>query len=520
MSSHDSSDIGMQRIIQELENLQLSGAMKGYFLQLLKHMDNRDKEWAKIVKMWETYESGSSGPNKAMIEIMRNVQDIFMKDDDFLKHLYKDHSFIRLSFDNLLPIHSQATSAPRVKMAQSDVTDSENALARFEDAPVTREQMAYKKGLQDRQMNTAMKRYESGAPDERAMREIARKVDNVYNLDSNFLKYLLGILEEEMMAEGTETNDMTGLSSLPALPGFQQPRGNKTSLIGLKKGKKAGPKRRRMEDEDSDEDLNEDSMNHRVATTQQAIDALIKAAVEKAIIESEIKHLTDTIQTNESLIETLQERRRDTLNQADAVGNKWKASDAEEVITRKIDKLDSTIVSALGIVANMNNTIDMSLQFLQKQTAAASTRVQELESKLHACWTFVASWTKPQSLPHKLEKNLGTAKGYLEHTKKTLEKVSKKMESIVTGLEKKINDSVQSSINLIKAQIEQRKVDMEKANECKKRQFENYQLYHKAVKSMEEPKSGEIDQRVGAIYCDGHDWLTERLARWEEENKK
>lgn len=53
-------------------------------------MDNRDKEWAKVVKMWETYESGSSGPNKAMIEIMRNVQDIFMKDDEFLKHLYKD----------------------------------------------------------------------------------------------------------------------------------------------------------------------------------------------------------------------------------------------------------------------------------------------------------------------------------------------------------------------------------------------------------------------------------------------
>ena len=59
-------------------------------MQLLKHMENRDKEWAKVVDMWETYESGSSGPNKAMVEIMQNVQDIFMKDDDFLKHLYKD----------------------------------------------------------------------------------------------------------------------------------------------------------------------------------------------------------------------------------------------------------------------------------------------------------------------------------------------------------------------------------------------------------------------------------------------
>lgn len=53
-------------------------------------MDNRDKEWAKVVKRWETYESGPAGPNKAMIEIMRDVQDIFMKDDDFLKRLYED----------------------------------------------------------------------------------------------------------------------------------------------------------------------------------------------------------------------------------------------------------------------------------------------------------------------------------------------------------------------------------------------------------------------------------------------
>lgn len=52
------------------------------------------------------------------------------------------------------------------------------------------------------------------------------------------------------------------------------------------------------------------------------------------------------------------------------------------MITRKIDRLDSTIISALGIVANMDNTIDMSLQSLQKQTAAASARVQELESEL------------------------------------------------------------------------------------------------------------------------------------------
>jgi hypothetical protein len=75
--------------------------------------------------------------------------------------------------------------------------------------------------------------------------------------------------------------------------------------------------------------------------------------------------------------------------------------------------------------------------------------VPQYANKKHACRTFVASWTKPQSLPQKLEKNLGTAKGYLEHTKKRLEKVSKKMESIVTGLEKEINDSVQSLINVV-----------------------------------------------------------------------
>ena len=106
MTSHNSSDHDMQSIIKELESLQLPEVTKEYFLgvslsgqtmhpradsmQLLKHMENRDKEWAKVVDMWETYESGSSGPNKAMVEIMQNVQDIFMKDDDFLKHLYKD----------------------------------------------------------------------------------------------------------------------------------------------------------------------------------------------------------------------------------------------------------------------------------------------------------------------------------------------------------------------------------------------------------------------------------------------
>ena len=50
--------------------------------------------------------------------------------------------------------------------------------------------------------------------------------------------------------------------------------------------------------------------------------------------------------------------------------------------------------------------------------------------------------------------------------------------------------------------------------------MKNYRLYHKALKSVEELKSGEIDQCFGSIYCDGHDWLTESIARWEEQNKK
>ena len=106
MASKNSPDVGMQRIIQEVDDLQLPEAAKGYFtevsksvlavrseanqVQLLKHIEARDQEWAKVVKMWQHYESHSKSFNKAMIEIMRNMQDIFMKDDVFLKQLYKD----------------------------------------------------------------------------------------------------------------------------------------------------------------------------------------------------------------------------------------------------------------------------------------------------------------------------------------------------------------------------------------------------------------------------------------------
>jgi hypothetical protein len=37
---------------------------------------------------------------------------------------------------------------------------------------------------------------------------------------------------------------------------------------------------------------------------------------------------------------------------------------------------------------------------------------------------------------------------------------------------------------------------------------------------MGELGSGDVDQCVGNIYCDGHDWLTQYIARWEEENKQ
>jgi hypothetical protein len=101
-----SSDTGLQRIIQEVDDLQLPESTKGYFtevsqsvfvmtpesdvLQLLKHIDARDQQWAKVVKLWEHYESHSKSFNKAMIEIMQNMQEIFMKDDVFLKQLYRE----------------------------------------------------------------------------------------------------------------------------------------------------------------------------------------------------------------------------------------------------------------------------------------------------------------------------------------------------------------------------------------------------------------------------------------------
>lgn len=49
----------------------------------------------------------------------------------------------------------------------------------------------------------------------------------------------------------------------------------------------------------------------------------------------------------------------------------------------------------------------------------------------------------------KNRKSSGAAKRYLEHTKKTLGQVSKNMERVTTGLEKEINDTVESSINLV-----------------------------------------------------------------------
>jgi hypothetical protein len=42
-----------------------------------------------VVGKWEHYESHSKSFNREMIEIMRNVQEIFLNDDVFLKQLYK-----------------------------------------------------------------------------------------------------------------------------------------------------------------------------------------------------------------------------------------------------------------------------------------------------------------------------------------------------------------------------------------------------------------------------------------------
>ena len=105
MASKNPSDTNLQKIIQEVDDLQLPESARGYFtevsatmltmssgadfVQLLKHIDTRDREWAKVVKKWEHYEAHSKSFNREMVGIMSNVQDIFLKDDTFLKQLYK-----------------------------------------------------------------------------------------------------------------------------------------------------------------------------------------------------------------------------------------------------------------------------------------------------------------------------------------------------------------------------------------------------------------------------------------------
>ena len=105
MGSKNLSGANLEKIIQEVEDLQLPASARGNFtkvstavgtmsseadfVQLLKHIDTRDQEWAKIVKKWEHYEAHSKSFNREMVGIMSSVQDIFLKDDAFLKQLYK-----------------------------------------------------------------------------------------------------------------------------------------------------------------------------------------------------------------------------------------------------------------------------------------------------------------------------------------------------------------------------------------------------------------------------------------------
>lgn len=105
MASKNPSDTNLQKIIQEVDDLQLPESARAYFtevsrisstipfiadfVQLLKHIDTRDREWAQVVKKWEHYEAHSKSFNREMVAIMSNVQDIFLRDDVFLKQLYK-----------------------------------------------------------------------------------------------------------------------------------------------------------------------------------------------------------------------------------------------------------------------------------------------------------------------------------------------------------------------------------------------------------------------------------------------
>ncbi|KAH0372456.1 hypothetical protein KCU65_g1013, partial [Aureobasidium melanogenum] len=176
MSSHNSSDHDMQHIIKELESLQLSETTKGYFLQLLKHMDNRDKEWAKVVNMWETFESSSSGPNKAMIEIMRNVQDIVMKDDDFLKHLYKEPASYQLP--------TVTRSSPRVEMDNANAAASGSAPDH--DKAAKDRDAAFEQGTAKGVIQTAyVQRHELYSTG--SLREILHKLQDIIDKDSDFL---------------------------------------------------------------------------------------------------------------------------------------------------------------------------------------------------------------------------------------------------------------------------------------------------------------------------------------------
>jgi hypothetical protein len=105
MASKKSSDSGLQRIIKEVDDLQLPESAKGYFTEVSHSVSTiLSKSLLRIVA--QAYRRprsrmGQSGQevgalreplesfNREMIEIMRSMQEIFLKDDAFLKHLYK-----------------------------------------------------------------------------------------------------------------------------------------------------------------------------------------------------------------------------------------------------------------------------------------------------------------------------------------------------------------------------------------------------------------------------------------------
>ncbi|THV66395.1 hypothetical protein D6D27_10289 [Aureobasidium pullulans] len=88
------------------------------------------------------------------------------------------------------------------------------------------------------------------------------------------------------------------------------------------------------------------------------------------------------------------------------------------------------------------------------------------------------------------------------------------------------NDSlkiaVQTSINLLKDQIERRKEDVARAANQKKQQAWLLSLCDDAIhhSGLNMVDSDRLDNRVGELYCEDSKQLNQNITRWQEEIEK